>query len=58
MQQSSDELGVVENEYRETMSTINALRLGISSIYERVKKNVDTVPGLEGSTGVTETNML
>ena len=58
LQQSAEELGAVENEYRETMTTINALRLGISSIFERVRKSADTVPGLEGSSGVSETNML
>lgn len=40
------------------MKTINALRLGIQSIFDKVKVHTNEIPELVGSTGVTESNML
>ena len=40
------------------MKTINALRIGISSIFERVGCSTDSIPELIGSSGVTESNMM
>lgn len=40
------------------MKTINALKVGVSSIFERIGCNTEIVPELIGSTGVTESNMM
>jgi hypothetical protein len=40
------------------MKTINALKIGVSSIFERIGCNTETVPDLIGSTGVSESNMM
>jgi hypothetical protein len=40
------------------MKTINALKIGIQSIFERIGCNTDTSPELHGSSGVTESNMM
>jgi hypothetical protein len=40
------------------MKTINALRVGISSIFMKTGFTADDVSSLIGSTGVTESNML
>ena len=40
------------------MKTINALKIGIQSIFERIGCNTEVVPELIGSTGVTESNMM
>jgi hypothetical protein len=40
------------------MKTINSLKVGVSSIFERIGCNTEIVPELIGSTGVTESNMM
>lgn len=40
------------------MKTINGLKVGIQSIFERIGCNLDDSPELIGSTGVTESNMM
>ncbi|CDW83010.1 UNKNOWN [Stylonychia lemnae] len=59
------ELAATENEtkeydkqYQETMKTINALKIGIQSIFDRIGCNTEVVPELIGATGVTESNMM
>lgn len=59
------ELSATENEtkeydkqYQETMKTINALKIGIQSIFDRIGCNTEVVPELIGATGVTESNMM
>lgn len=37
---------------------MNALKVGIHSIFERIGCSIDIVPELIGSTGVTESNMM
>jgi len=40
------------------MKTINALKIGIHSIFDRVGCSTEMTPELIGSTGVTESNMM
>ena len=40
------------------MKTINALKIGIQSIFDRIGCNTDEIPELFGSDGVTESNMM
>jgi coiled-coil domain-containing protein 63/114 len=40
------------------MKTINSLRIGIQSIFDRIGCNTELVPELIGSTNVTESNMM
>mmetsp|Transcript_29080 Transcript_29080/g.28057 ORF Transcript_29080/g.28057 Transcript_29080/m.28057 type:complete len:146 (+) Transcript_29080:3101-3538(+) len=47
-----------EKQYSETMKTINALKIGINSIFQRIGCTTDATPELIGSTGVTESNMM
>lgn len=47
-----------EKQYNETMKTINSLKIGVSSIFERIGCNTEIVPDLIGATGVTESNMM
>lgn len=47
-----------ERQYGETMRTINALKVGISSIFERIGCSTEQTQELIGATGVTESNMM
>jgi predicted nucleic acid-binding Zn-ribbon protein len=47
-----------EKQYNETMKTINSLKIGVSSIFERIGCNTEVNPDLIGATGVTESNMM
>ena len=47
-----------EKQYQEVMKTINALRVGVHSIFNKTGFKTDEVSTLIGSTGVTESNML
>jgi predicted nucleic acid-binding Zn-ribbon protein len=47
-----------DKQYQETMKTINALKIGIQSIFDRIGCNTEVVPELIGATGVTESNMM
>lgn len=47
-----------ERQYSETMKTINALKIGIHSIFDRIGCSTEQTPELIGSTGVTESNMM
>ena len=47
-----------EKQYSETMKTINSLKIGVSSIFERIGCNTEIVPELIGSSGVSESNMM
>lgn len=40
------------------MKTINALKIGIQSIFDRIGCNTEIVPELIGTTGVSESNMM
>ena len=40
------------------MKTINALKIGIQSIFERIGCSTEQIPELIGSNGVTESNMM
>ena len=40
------------------MKTINALKIGIQSIFERIGCSTDNIPELIGSDTVTESNMM
>ena len=40
------------------MKTINALKIGIHSIFDRIGCNTEMMPELIGSAGVTESNMM
>jgi hypothetical protein len=40
------------------MKTINALKIGIQSIFDRIGCNTESLPELIGSTGVTESNIM
>lgn len=47
-----------ETQYIEVMKTLNALRVGVHSIFNKTGFKTDEVSTLIGSTGVTESNML
>ncbi len=40
------------------MKTINSLKIGIQSIFDRIGCNTELVPELIGSTSVSESNMM
>lgn len=55
----------METDYENTMKTINALKIGIQSIFDRIKVGANSsltleelVPEIAGSKSVTESNML
>ena len=48
----------IETDYSNTMKTINCLKIGIQSIFDKIKISPDDVPELIGSKCVTESNML
>lgn len=58
LSQTENETAEYEKQYQETMKTINALKVGIHSIFERVGCSQDSYVELMGSTGVTESNMM
>lgn len=58
LQQTEQETKEYEKQYSETMKTVNALKIGIQSIFNRIGCNIDLTPELIGSTGVTESNMM
>ncbi len=47
-----------EHNYEKTMQTINALKAGIQSIFERIGCNTEAAQEMLGYQGVTETNMM
>lgn len=47
-----------EKQYSETMKTINSLKIGIQSIFERIGCSTDQIPELIGSNGISESNMM
>jgi len=49
---------IYEERYQETMKTINALKIGIHSIFDRIGCNNETVQEMLGVGGVTEANMM
>ena len=58
LQMTESETREYEKQYQETQKTINALKVGISSIFDRIGCNTEIVPELIGATGVTESNMM
>ena len=58
LQDTEAETKEYEKQYSETMKTINALKIGIQSIFDRIGCNTDEIPELFGSDGVTESNMM
>lgn len=40
------------------MKTINSLKIGVESIFDKIGCNTEVVPELFGSTGVSESNMM
>ena len=47
-----------ENQYQETVKTINQLKIGIKSIFDRIGWNNESVQETIGTHGVTESNMM
>jgi predicted nucleic acid-binding Zn-ribbon protein len=47
-----------DSQYRETMKTINALKIGVQSIFDRIGCNTESVQETLGTHGVTESNMM
>ena len=47
-----------ERQYQETIKTINALKIGIKSIFDRIGCNNEAVQEIIGTHGVTESNMM
>jgi chromosome segregation ATPase len=58
LQATETETKEYEKQYGDTMKTINALKIGIQSIFERVGCSTEQSIELIGSTGVTESNMM
>eukprot|EP00347_Sterkiella_histriomuscorum_P017603 403348708 len=56
--QTEEELKSIELDYMHTMKTINALKVGIQSIFNKIKVSTDDIPELTGSKQVSESNML
>lgn len=55
---AEEETKEYELQYSQTMKTINALKIGISSIFDRIGCSTESVPELIGSDSVTESNMM
>ena len=58
LQETEGETKEYEKQYTETMKTINALKIGIQSIFERIGCTTEAIPELIGSDCVTESNMM
>lgn len=65
LKQLNQDLEATENEtreyqeqYKETIKTINALKIGIQSIFDRIGCNNESVQEMLGTHGVTESNMM
>ncbi|CDW83323.1 UNKNOWN [Stylonychia lemnae] len=58
LKSTEKELKDIETDYQNTMKTINCLKIGIQSIFDKIKIQPDDVPELIGSKCVTESNML
>lgn len=58
LEMTEEETKTYEKQYSDTVKTLNALKVGIGSIFERIGCNVDEEKDLIGSTGITETNMM
>lgn len=58
LQGTEKETKEYEKQHQETMKTINSLKIGIQSIFDRVGCNTELVPELIGSTSVSESNMM
>lgn len=58
LQQTENETKRYEAEYMDTIKTINSLKIGIKSIFDRIGCNTDQAQEIIGSHGVSESNML
>lgn len=58
LKEAQDEEDDYKRQLRDADKTINALKLGIKSVYERMGVDHDQLKELLGSQGVTESNMM
>ena len=58
LEKTEKETQEYEREYQETLKTINALKIGIKSIFDRIGCNNESVQEIIGTHGVTESNMM
>lgn len=58
LEKQKQETEEYERQYQETVKTINALKIGIKSIFDRIGCNNESVQEIIGTHGVTESNMM
>jgi septal ring factor EnvC (AmiA/AmiB activator) len=58
LKSAQDEHDKLEHQLKDTDKTINALKLGVRSIYNRIGCDHEGLTNLLGTHGVTESNML
>ena len=58
LEKNKKETKEYEEEYQNTVKTINQLKIGIKSIFDRIGCNNETVQEIVGTHGVTESNMM
>lgn len=58
LEKTDKETKEYEKQYQETVKTINQLKIGIKSIFDRIGCNNESVQEVIGTHGVTESNMM
>ena len=58
LEKNQKETQEYEEEYQNTVKTINQLKIGIKSIFDRIGWNNESVQEIVGVHGVTESNMM
>lgn len=58
LEKTEKETKEYEKQYQETVKTINQLKIGIKSIFDRIGCNNESVQEIIGTHGVTESNMM
>jgi len=58
LEKTEKETKEYEKQYQETVKTVNQLKIGIKSIFDRIGCNNESVQEIIGTHGVTESNMM